>query len=64
MIPATPIFLNDEDSKKFLVFMEHYDAFSTLLDHGCFTMVSGECTIYYNGEGKIRRIERKFVDVL
>lgn len=55
------IFLNEEDSAKFVLFMEHYDLFNLLLDKGVFNIKNGSATIHYNHLGTVTSIDRKDV---
>lgn len=44
MIITTPIFITDEEAKKFLLFQKYYDVFKKLDDANVFDVQFGKCT--------------------
>ncbi len=59
MIPVvTPIYLNEEDSKKFLLFMENYEVFNRIIESGCLQIRAGSCIIHFDSQGTVRLIEK------
>ena len=57
MIPPTPVFLTEEESKKFILFMQFYDKINVMLDLGVFTFKNGKCIINADGNGNITSVE-------
>ncbi len=48
----------DEDVKKFLVFQEHYDVFSLLLDRGVFNIRNGSAALHFDANGILQAVQR------
>jgi len=53
------VLLNEIDSAKFMLFMEHYDNFSLFLERGVFSIRNGSATIHFDNNGSISSIDRK-----
>jgi hypothetical protein len=53
-----PVYMLNDEAKKFLLFQEHYDTFSTLLDKGVFNIKNGSAKINFDHNGVITTIER------
>lgn len=53
----TPIYLSEEDTAKFLMFMERYDFIHTLHESGLFDIRNGYCKINVDGNGGITSVE-------
>lgn len=52
------IFVPDEDAKKFLLFQQHYDAFSTMLEQGVFDSRSSSVTLHFDQSGDLGAIDK------
>lgn len=61
MIPPTPVFLSEEESKRFILFMEHYEFIHTLEKFGIFDLRNGHCKINVDGNGKITAVEATII---
>lgn len=61
MLNKIPVFLSDEDSKKFAQFMEHYELLSTLMDSGICAMKNANVTLHFDTLGHLRTIHRNDV---
>jgi hypothetical protein len=53
-----PVFMLNEEAKKFLLFQEHYDTFSTMLEKGVFNIKNGSAKINFDHNGVVTTIER------
>ena len=60
MIQPEPIaiFIPDEDAKKFLLFQEHYNLFSLLLERNVFNQKNCAITLHFDSQGKLQVIQR------
>ena len=56
------LYIPDEEAKKFLLFQEHYDRFTLMLEHGVFDVRNGSVTMHMDKNGAIKAINR--LDVL
>lgn len=52
------IFIPDEDAKKFLLFQEHYDIFTLLLEKGVFTNKNATILLDFDKFGELKSIRR------
>ena len=43
--PLIPIFITEEDAKKFVLFQKYYDLFAKMEQKGFFDLQYGKCTI-------------------
>lgn len=55
----TVIELTESDIVKFKAFMQHYDLFSLLLEHGVFDQKSATIALHFDHNGTLKTIERK-----
>jgi len=53
-----PIYVADEDARKFLLFQEHYEIFNVLLNAGVFNQKSAAITLHFDHIGTLRTIQR------
>ena len=56
MTPA-PIYLNEEESRRFMLFMEHYEFIHNLEESGVFDIRNGSCKINIDGSGRVTSTE-------
>lgn len=56
------IYVLDADAAKFLLFQEHYDTFSLLLNKGVFNQKNAAVTLHFDHNGSLATIQR--ADVL
>ena len=52
------VYLPDEDAKKFLLFQEHYDLFSLLLERGVFEQKKASVILDFDHTGMLQSIRR------
>ena len=52
------ITLNDEDAKKFVMFMAHYDTIATMIDRGVFDQKKAAITLHFDHNGVLQTIQR------
>lgn len=53
-----PVFIPDADAKKFLVFQEHYDLFTLMLEKGVFKQKNAAITLNFDSNGTLQTIQR------
>lgn len=54
-----PIYVIDEDAKKFILFQQHFELFSTLLAAGVFVQKNAQIVLNFDNNGVLQVIERK-----
>jgi len=52
------LYIPDEDAKKFLLFQEYYDIFTTMVEHGAFKVKNGSVTMHFDKRGGLKAINR------
>ena len=52
-----PVYMIDEDARKFLLFQEHYDLITLLLENKIYEMKNGSITLHFDGDCAVRKIE-------
>jgi hypothetical protein len=52
------IFVPDEDAAKFLLFQEHYELFSIMLESGVFHIRNGSAILHFDKDGILQAINR------
>jgi hypothetical protein len=52
------VYLPDEDAKKFLLFQQHYDLFSLLLERGVFDQTKSSIILDFDHHGTLQSIRR------
>ena len=52
------ITLSDEDAKKFVMFMEHYDTIKILIDRGVFDQKKAAITLHFDHNGVLQTLQR------
>lgn len=57
MTEIPPVYLNAEQTEKFVFFMKHYDFIERLRKDEVFALKNGHCVIHIDGNGKISRTE-------
>lgn len=53
-----PIFILDDDAKKFLLFQQFYDQFTIMLDNDVFKVRNGSVVLHFDKYGVIQTINR------
>jgi len=53
-----PIYIPDEDAKKFIEFQKHYDAFTILVNGGVFDQKNASVTLQFDALGVLQKIQR------
>lgn len=56
------IFATDETARQFLLFQEHFDVFSTMINKGVFNIKNGSVALHFDHNGILQTIQR--ADVL
>lgn len=54
-----PIYVLDEDAKKFLLFQQYYDIFCTMIDNGVFATKNGSVSLHFDNNGTLQTIQRQ-----
>lgn len=57
-IHTVTLLLPEEEAKKWLLFQEHYSAFSLMIDQGVFGITNGSATLHFDLQGMLRSITR------
>jgi len=52
------VYIADDDAKKFLLFQEHYDVFSVLLDKDVFDQKNATVSLHFDHQGVLQVIQR------
>ena len=55
------IYVPDEEAKKFLLFQEHFQEFTLMLESGVFDVRNGSVTLHMDKNGSIKAINRSDV---
>lgn len=53
-----PVFIPDEDAKRFLLFQKHYDVFNLLLERGVFDQKNCAISLHFDKFGVLQTIQR------
>lgn len=59
IMEKTPVFLTEEEAKRFISFQKHYALIGLLESVGAFNIRSGDLTIHFNALGKISGLEKR-----
>lgn len=57
-LTTVTIFLPEEEAKKWLLFQQYYEMFSTLVDKGVFETTNGSTTLHFDSFGTLQSITR------
>lgn len=57
-----PIFIADEEAKKFILFQQYYEKFCLLVESGAFSVKNGSVALHFDKNGDLLTIQR--ADVL
>lgn len=52
------VYMPDEEAKKFMLFKQNYDIFSTLISSGVFNVKNGSVVLHFDQNGHINLIQR------
>lgn len=52
------VFLPDADAQKWLLFQQHYDLFSLLLEKGVFDQKNAALSLHFDSNGTLQTIQR------
>lgn len=55
------VYIPDEEAAKFLLFQEHFEPFSIMLDANLFTIRNGSATLHFDSSGTLQAINRSDV---
>ena len=60
MIPENkiPIYIPDAEAKQFIIFQQHYDVFTVLLDNNVFGQRNAAFTLHFDKNGILQTIQR------
>ncbi len=53
-----PVYMPDEDAKKYILFLKHYDMFDLLLKKGVFEQRNASITLHFDSSGILQAINR------
>lgn len=56
--PTIAIYVPDNEAKQFLVFREHYDIFSILIEKKVFDTRNGSVALHFDNNGTLQSIQR------
>lgn len=51
------LFVPDEEAKKFMLFQQHFEVFSTMLEQGVFSQKSSSVTLHFDPSGRLGAID-------
>lgn len=52
------VYLPDEQAKQFLLFQQHYDVLSILIDSGALDVRNGSVVLHFSPEGELKAVNR------
>lgn len=52
------VYMPDAQAQKFLLFQEHYEPFTVMLDSGVFSIRNGSATLHFDSTGTLQTIQR------
>lgn len=52
------VYIPDEDANKFLLFQQHFEPFSIMLDSGVFEIKNGSAVLHFDSNGTLQAINR------
>lgn len=58
MIETVTILLPEEEAKKWMLFQQYYEVFSTLVDKKVFETVNGSAMLHFDASGTLQSITR------
>lgn len=53
-----PIFIPDEEARKFIVFKKYYDTFSLMIEKNVFETKNGSISLHFDRNGILQSIQR------
>lgn len=54
-----PVYMPDEEARKYLIFKENYNMICLLIEKNVFSQKSAAITLNFDGQGSLQTIERR-----
>jgi hypothetical protein len=58
-LPVIPVYMPDEEVKRFLVFQQHYQPISILVDNGVFEQKNATILLDFDKDGVLKSVRRQ-----